>query len=238
MKSWEQDVLQAFQHCQDGEQVLQALQEAATWLGFDYCAYGLRTVLPSSSPRTLMVNNYPEAWRLRYRDADYLRADPTVLHCRRSHLPILWSNEVFERTPALWADARAVGLRVGWAQSCLDGFGVGGMLTLARGHEPLSGAELASKEARMAWLVHVLHHAMKKVLHPLQVQAALEAPLTARETDVLRWTADGKTAQEISNIMSISTDTVNFHIKKATVKLKSANKTAAVVRAVVLGLLN
>jgi LuxR family transcriptional regulator len=35
----------------------------------------------------------------------------------------------------------------------------------------------------------------------------------------------------------ISVDTVNFHVKNAVMKLKTTNKTAAVVRAAMLGLL-
>ncbi|GAB3353599.1 helix-turn-helix domain-containing protein [Lysobacter tyrosinilyticus] len=61
--------------------------------------------------------------------------------------------------------------------------------------------------------------------------------LSAREVEVLRWTAEGKTASEISQIVNISERTVNFHINNAMMKLDAANKTAAVVRAVVLGLL-
>ena len=50
---------------------------------------------------------------------------------------LVWTDKVFAATPALWDEARDHGLRVGWAQSSLDGFGVGGMLTLSRPTEPL-----------------------------------------------------------------------------------------------------
>ena len=49
--------------------------------------------------------------------------------------------------------------------------------------------------------------------------------------------ADGKTTQETSDILRISIDTVNYHVKNAISKLRSANKTAATVRAAMLGLL-
>ena len=65
-----------------------------------------------------------------------------------------------------------------------------------------------------------------------------EVPLTPREIEVLKWSADGKTAGEISDILSISTPTVNFHIKNVVQKMKAANKTAAVVQALLSGLLN
>jgi LuxR family transcriptional regulator len=55
---------------------------------------------------------------------------------------------------------------------------------------------------------------------------------------VLKWTGDGKTSSEISEILVLSTDTVNFHLKNAISKLGVANKTAAVVCAAMLGMLN
>ena len=55
---------------------------------------------------------------------------------------------------------------------------------------------------------------------------------------MLKWTADGKTSSDIAQILAISVDTVNFHVRNATAKLGAANKTAAVVRAAMLGWLN
>ena len=65
---------------------------------------------------------------------------------------------------------------------------------------------------------------------------ATEAILTLE--DVEYWTADGKTSSEISELLMISENTVNFHVKNVILKLQVANKTAAVVKAAVLGMLN
>ena len=64
------------------------------------------------------------------------------------------------------------------------------------------------------------------------------AALTGRETEVLKWTADGKTAGEISDVLGLSENTIAFHMKNAINKLGAANKTAAVIQAAMLGLLN
>ena len=64
-----------------------------------------------------------------------------------------------------------------------------------------------------------------------------QAQLTAREIEVLRWTAEGKTSNEIAQILSISERTANFHINNILVKLGALNKTQAAVKAAVLGLL-
>lgn len=61
--------------------------------------------------------------------------------------------------------------------------------------------------------------------------------LSPRERQVLEWTACGKTSEEISCILELSVSAVNFHLKNLMVKLQCCNKTAAVARAALLGLL-
>jgi DNA-binding CsgD family transcriptional regulator len=57
--------------------------------------------------------------------------------------------------------------------------------------------------------------------------------LTPRELDVLTWVARGKTASEIGEILGITKRTVDEHVQTAVRKLGAANRTQAVVRALV-----
>jgi DNA-binding CsgD family transcriptional regulator len=237
VKFWQEDLLAVLSHAQSEEYVIQRVFSAAQELGFEYCAYGRRSALPLSNPRIVMHNNYPIAWQEQYVRAGHLVTDPSVLHARRSQEPIVWSDALFRSAPALWDDARAHGLRVGWAQSSLDGLGTGGMLTLARRSELLTGRELRAKEARMSWLSQVTHIAISRLCRVSQPKCTRDA-LTAREMEVLKWTADGKSSQDIADIIAVSKCTVDFHMKNAVCKLQVANKTAAVVRAALLGYLN
>jgi LuxR family transcriptional regulator len=61
--------------------------------------------------------------------------------------------------------------------------------------------------------------------------------LTAREVEVLRWTAEGKISMDISDILGITERTVNFHIGNCMRKLGATSKTSAAVQAALLGLL-
>jgi LuxR family transcriptional regulator len=97
--------------------------------------------------------------------------------------------------------------------------------------------ELAAKESAMRWLVQAAHLALSRFMKP-RYAVQPEVPLTPREVEVLKWTADGKTAADIAVILSISVPTVNFHIKNVVYKMRAANKTAAVVQALLSGLLN
>lgn len=216
-------------------EVFERVQKVASDLGFDHVAYGFQSPYPVTQPRITLLNNYPSAWQEHYAKADYLRIDPTVAHARKSQAPVLWSERTFADTPRLWADARDHGLHVGWAQSSLDGPGAGSMLTLCRSRGPLTQQELLTNERHMRWLVQVTHVSCSRFL----IKQATDAlpKLSVRELEVLKWTADGKTAQEIADILAVSKHAVDFHLKNVVNKLQVSNKTSAVARAALNGLL-
>lgn len=56
--------------------------------------------------------------------------------------------------------------------------------------------------------------------------------LTIREVEVLKWSAEGNTASEVADILSLRSRTVNFHIRNAIRKMGVKNKMSAVVKAV------
>lgn len=237
MKNWIEDLIAEVKQDNDSYLIFEKIALAAEELGFEYCSYGVKTPVPFTNPKIVLVNNYPAAWQERYRKAGYIALDPTVAHGMRSRTPLTWSDAVFADQPQFWSEAQSYGLRYGWTQSSVDSNRLAGMLSLARSAGPLSGVELEEKQARMSALAHLAHFALGQQL----MQHASDTPgknLTNREVEILRWSADGKTSSEISQILLISVDTVNFHVKNAVTKLQSANKMAAVVRAAVLGLLH
>ncbi|MFD2272861.1 LuxR C-terminal-related transcriptional regulator [Undibacterium arcticum] len=101
---------------------------------------------------------------------------------------------------------------VGWAQSCYDSKGVGGLLTLARSNDDLSGKELSDISLKMSWLAQVAHEGLSRLVVS-KMMPEVDVSLSAREIDVLRWTADGKTSSEVGEILYISERTVNFSCK-------------------------
>ncbi|MFK7702163.1 LuxR C-terminal-related transcriptional regulator [Pseudomonas caspiana] len=60
--------------------------------------------------------------------------------------------------------------------------------------------------------------------------------LTAREIEILKWTAEGKTAGDIAIILSMKERTVHFHVANAVQKMGACNKTSAVVQAALSGM--
>lgn len=236
MESWQEIQIQSLLSTENEIELFAALSRAANELGFEYCAYGMRMPLSISKPKVFMLNNYSQDWQQRYVQENYLAVDPTVAHGTRSVMPLVWTDKVFSSCRPFWEEARAHGLRVGWAQSCYNAMGVGGLLTLARSHDNLSAKELGDRSLRMTWLAQAAHEGMARLLvSKLMPEASVE--LSAREIEVLRWTAEGKTSGDVREIMQISERTVNFHINNTLIKLGAANKTAAAIKAAVLGLL-
>ncbi|MBL4910353.1 MAG: helix-turn-helix transcriptional regulator [Alteromonadaceae bacterium] len=59
--------------------------------------------------------------------------------------------------------------------------------------------------------------------------------ITARELECIKWAADGKTSWEISQILSISQRTVDFHLANCINKTNSSNRQQAIVKFVLNG---
>lgn len=236
MDIWQEDQLHALENIQSEEQLFQAILSLGRELGFDLCAYGLRVPFPIASPKIVMFNNYSAEWQAQYQAKNYLATDPTVHHAMRSSLPVLWSDDLFSSAQEFWEEARSFGLRYGRAQSIREDNGIVGMLTLVRSDEPITETELEAKQLKMSWLTEVAHLGMSRCLTP-KVMPEINAKLSNREVAVLRWTADGKTSDEISSILNITERTVSFHIYNAITKLNATNRTSATVKAAMLGFL-
>lgn len=236
VNTWLEDQLHALHSVECEHKLFEIIASTARELGFEHCAYGLRMPLPLTQPKIAMFNNYPGDWQRLYQDENYFAIDPTVQHGMRSLLPVIWSDDLFAPAREFWEDARSFGLHIGWAQASRDVNGAGGMLTLARSSDLISGAELQDKSLKMAWLTQMAHIGMSRLL-AAKMTPEIGVQLSCREIEVLRWTGDGKTSAEIADILNITERTVNFHINNVMIKLHSANKTAAVVRAAMLGML-
>ena len=236
VKGWQEHQLHALQTITCDAQLFELAASIVQSLGFDHCSYGLRMPLPVSQPRVVLLTNYPRAWEQRYKAKGYVAFDPTVRHGTRSLHPVVWSDAFFASSRDLWEEARSFGLCVGWAQSSRDVNSTMGLLSVSRSGEPISEVELRGKEIKLAWLTQMVHLGMSRIL-TAKLMPEAKVKLTDREIEVLRWTADGKTASEIADILNISERTANFHIANVITKLNAPNKTAAVIRAGMLGML-
>lgn len=233
MKEWTEEHLQAISLANSQDELFAALTKTAKSLGFDYCTYAYHRPLPLTNPHIETLSNYPELWQKVYAERGYFLEDPTVKHCTRTVIPLYWDEKAHLQAEELWQEAASHGIEYGWSQSHKDMNGEASLFSVARGDEAVSQKELLEATPYLLWLTQLAHQGFSR----LQQANTPTVKLTERETEILRWTAEGKTAEEISIILNITTRTVNFHIRNAMHQLNSTNKTSAAVKAAIMGLL-
>lgn len=236
MRSWHNDLIEWATQVDSQSEMLRKACQFAQVIDFEWCAYHVQAPLPISCPVSEFASNYPIAWQSRYRAKEYVKIDPILKRAKLTRMPFLWDGSLGKAEPVFWEEVRQAGLNIGWTCSNLCPSSTFSMFTLNRRGGPVTPLELVEKELKMRWLADATHAALSRLFEPKDIQRCCNQ-LTDREIEVLRWTADGKTQCEISQILSISAETVKFHSRNAISKLGTTNKTAAVVRASMLGVL-
>lgn len=236
MAIWKEAQLLRLTQGEDIQSIFETALNLTREMGFEYCAFALSPHSLVPHTRTIRINNYPTEWNQKYETRHYAAQDPLLNHCSLSVLPILWNEDAFSTFPAFWQEKQSYGMRHGWSQSVHDCSGYFSMLSLTRSHQSISSGEFYEKAGHFIWLAHALHSVVAKKLLPA-VQFRPESRLSTRETEVLKWSADGKTASDIATILNLSERTVNFHVSSAIKKLGVNNKISAVVHAAKEGLL-
>lgn len=212
-----------------------AAQNITYELGFDYCGFTMSSNVNFRSNKSFHLNNYPIELNEVYKQENHFEMDPLVAHCKDSVLPIVWEEKTYSDVPELWTHVHAHGLTFGWAQSVHDARGFFSMIRLSRRAGPVQAQELYEKAGQVLWMCHALHTVVAKTFVGDAIVPPA-CPLTARETEILQWSAMGKTASDIATILCLSERTVGFHVSSSMKKLGVNNKIAAVITAVRRGL--
>lgn len=235
MKHWQEELIHAMYSVSSEAELLALGCKMSSEMGFEFCAYGVRIVAYDMSAKIITLNNYSEKWKRIYSEKNHLATDPTVAHAYQSTLPLIWTDEVFKNNHELLEDANAEGLNVGIAQPIHGPNNTVGLLTLARSGNHITEKEMLEIGPKLLWAAHTTHAGLIKLIADQSGEKGIR--LTDREVEVLKWMAEGKTAAEVSDILHLSERTVIFHSNNAIKKLNAPNRTAAVVRAALLGLI-
>ncbi|QBF25080.1 LuxR family transcriptional regulator [Pseudomonas tructae] len=233
MPHWKEQQLEQLLAETDEQRMFNIAVSLAEDLDMEFLAFGMRVQIATQLPQLRFFNNYPTAWKERYQE-HYLGHDPTVVHCQRSLMPLLWSDEVFREAPQLRKEAKSHGVCHGWSQSAHDMRHNLSILSIARSQMPISLEEHYEKAGQIIWLCNLLHTLM---LDRRSGQSKPACNLSERESEVLKWSAAGKTAADVACILSLSQSTVNFHIRSIISKTNASNKAGAIAIAVMNGLI-
>lgn len=184
----------------------------------------------------LQINNYPKEWNIQYNKENFRNIDPVIAHCNHSVLPIVWEERVFTDAPELWQALKKNGLQHGWSQAFHDDTsGLCSIISLARTHCPISPLELYE---HYGYLFFANRHFSDLYARTVPTPAKPSKPrLSSRELEIMKLSAMGKTAHDISRILSLSERTVNYHVQNVIEKFNVCNKISAVIAAARAGII-
>lgn len=177
----------------------------------------------------LLLKRLPEPFAQPLVTEQYGLANPLSRRARQSDEPFFWHDVTYDVTTEpiarqAFEHASAAGLTDGFFIPVHMPQGERGLVSF------LGGATSLQDDDRLALqAVGLAAHA--QVLHLSRPDAVHAPRLTAREREVLKWTAAGKTADATAEILSISVRTVEYHLLNAARKLNTANRTHTVVEA-------
>lgn len=232
------DAYDALERARSSEELRVEMEKFARQSGFEHFVYALTISAPSLKPQHYVINGFPIGWHEHYISRGYFKVDPVIHYAQNSSLPAIWNDRMFHtsQTREFWEEARARGLGDGMSFAVHGQPGVTGILSLSR-DQPLAmpAAEMAALIGRAQMFASMLHDAVARIDLP-RLLPEQNISMTPRERECLKWSADGKTAWEIGQILSITERTVVFHMNNVIQKLGATNKTQAIVRAVTLRL--
>lgn len=181
---------------------------------------------------------YDDDWKQHYAEREFHRIDPTLHSARRSIAPVDWSR--LERDIdylTVFNDARDFGISDQGVTIPVRGpFGDVGGLSLTAGGSRAAWTTLCRENIHL-WQALAVH------VHDLVIRSdsfsnLLRGPtLSSREREILQWTAEGKSQQDIGDILAISHRTVEVHLRSARHKLYALTTAQAVGRAISMGLI-
>ncbi|MBX9612304.1 MAG: LuxR family transcriptional regulator [Burkholderiales bacterium] len=235
------DRLERFSAASSIEDITALLRGHARDLGFDSFVYAFRMPTHFSDAKVVMLNGYPDGWVSHYFDQALYNDDPVMAHCANHVVPVQW-HDLRLRLPRAGAGERMMneasdfGLKSGITMPIHSPHGELGVLSFAV-DRPAEGAGEITRHALpvVQVLASHVHEAVRRVSR--LTDGVSRPQLTPRESECLRWAADGKTSWEIGQLLSMSESTVTFHLNNAMQKLDVCNRQHAVARATLQGLI-
>lgn len=204
-------------------------------LGFDFASYATMNPIHGDVQG---YANYPEEWKHHYARQGFHHLDPTLYQAALSVAPVDWGRfNHDDKFNTVFRDASDFGITDRGLTVPIRGpYGECGLLSVTRDcsdREWESQIKDVMGELQMA-AVHIHDTVMRS---GLLAKALYLPPLSSREKEILQWVAEGKSQQDIGDILSISHRTVEVHMRSGRDKLGALTTAQAVGRAISLGLI-
>ena len=186
---------------------------------------------------TVTAQGFPGDWVETYQARRYYDVDPIPKYALSSVYPFWWSDigrlhPLTGEEKAYLAALRAADFGDGVAVPLFGPHGRNGYAGLGPGKgAPRWGDEKIARLQLAAQLGHFQY------CHILHARAPRNIRLSAREAEVLEWVAKGKSNSVIADIIGISPNTVDTHIRRVFEKLGVADRVTAALRGLAVGVI-
>lgn len=207
--------------------------------GFNQTIYGVVPNKKQPLENAFLQSNYSPEWRSIYDREKLHYIDPTVSHCLKSTVPLVWQPDTFigHVQKQFYEEACKHGLYTGISFPIHGPNGEFGLLCfvwdglLGRAFE----LELNHVHAKLALLRDFVFESSVRFVSSIPDKNQIH--LTDRELECLKWAMVGKSSWEISMILNRSEATINFHISNIKQKFQVGTRQHAIVKAISIGLL-
>jgi DNA-binding CsgD family transcriptional regulator len=225
------------------EEVFSHFCEALQQLGYDSVVYSLLTDHISLNRKAGhgVMCNYPSDWMEYYNKQEYLPHDPVIHHAFTTSAPYTWKQLLDQRSLSAKQERM---LHESQEARLLDGAAV----AIYGPKFEIAGVGLASTsggvnpDKNMLSIIRALANQFHITYSELDSNKSSDKPkyvvLTPREREILMWSAEGKSVSAIACILSVSDNSVKFHLKNIYHKLDVSDRIQAVVKAIYMGLIN
>lgn len=210
------------------DELLAELQRQASRFGFDHLIMSGSQGAGRDARLEVELNGWPREWLEQYAARNYARSDAVCLHAFRTITPFFWHEVPLslardKRSMRIHAEAAEFGLRSGYVVPMASYRSWSAVISFASGEREI---RLGPRDRSVINLMATCAGATAQSLHGYDLPPDLLSP---REKEILTWAAAGKTAWEISMILSISRSTVLTHCERIRAKFGVPTMVQAVV---------
>lgn len=182
---------------------------------------------------------YRDDWKLHYAENQLQLVDPTIRMSSRSIAPVDWGRfKQDENFSSVFNDASDFGVpSKGLTVPIRGPFGECGLLSVSRDCSDTEWQKLSRHIVSDLQMAAVTMH--DAVMQSDALAVVLRRPnLSQRECEILQWTAAGKSQMDIAEILTISSRTVEVHLRSARSKLAALTTAQAVGRGIAMGFID
>lgn len=202
-------------------------------LGFNHHVTASFVSLSEMPENSLLISRYPTEWLDRYVDQNYYEFDDVIKSAFNQTTPYIWKDENRDlKNQKIFSESFEFGIIYGMTVPIFaEGFYSSTVNISA------DTPDLPQENFHALHLISIHYHDLILKILSLNKATLKKITLTNRQKECLQWAAVGKSYNDIGDILSISTRTVQFHISNTMKIFGVATHEQAIAKATSMGII-